>query len=166
MKGRVMRKWLAFGVLLVPLAVAVAAEERSSILSEGREPGRISSSRPVAFVDVTVIPMTFDGVLEHQTVVTMHGKIFAVGPVDEIVVPFGTLQIDGSGRYLMPGLADMHMHIFKTGLVIAGMCLRCISTSPTASRRYAVSVRAGSRVVKYSNGGIKLTRGFLPDLKY
>ena len=96
---------------MLPLAMVAVAGERSSVLRLDSEPGRISSSRPVAFVDVTVIPMTFDGVLEHQTVVTMHGRIFAVGPVDEVVVPSQAIRIDGVGRYLMPGLADMHTHL-------------------------------------------------------
>jgi imidazolonepropionase-like amidohydrolase len=74
-------------------------------------PDRVPASRPVAFVDVSVIPMTFDGVLEHQTVVTMHGRIHVIGPVDEIALPAAAVVIDGTGRFLMPGLADMHTHL-------------------------------------------------------
>lgn len=65
----------------------------------------------VAFTDVTVIPMDTDGVLEHQTVVVEGGTITRVGPADGVVVGRGATMIDGAGRYLMPGLAEMHAHV-------------------------------------------------------
>jgi imidazolonepropionase-like amidohydrolase len=36
--------------------------------------------------------------------------IIAVGPADEVLIPQGAQVIDGEGLYLMPGLADMHIH--------------------------------------------------------
>ena len=63
-----------------------------------------------AFVDVNLIPMTEDGVLADQTVLVQGGEIIEVGPVDEVRVPKSARVIDGSGKYLLPGLADMHMH--------------------------------------------------------
>ena len=38
-------------------------------------------------------------------------RISAVGPADELEVPGGAKIIEGNGAYLMPGLADMHMHL-------------------------------------------------------
>jgi len=61
-----------------------------------------------AFVDVHVVPMDTEGVLAHQTVLVRDGRIAAVGP--EVAVPADALRIEGRGRYLMPGLADMHVH--------------------------------------------------------
>jgi imidazolonepropionase-like amidohydrolase len=107
--------WIRFAsvfLLAALAAVGAARGERVSEKAEGRAyPDRVPSSRPVAFVDVTVLPMTIDGVLEHQTVVTMHGRIHSVGFVDEVEVPERAIRIDGKGRYLMPGLADMHTHL-------------------------------------------------------
>ena len=60
------------------------------------------------FVDVNVVPMDTEGVLEHQTVLVRDGRIAAVGR--EVAVPADALRIEGRGRYLMPGLADMHVH--------------------------------------------------------
>jgi imidazolonepropionase-like amidohydrolase len=71
----------------------------------------IVNSRPAAaFVDVTVVPMDSERVLEHQTIVVRNGRIAAMGPVSRVIVPRGGLSIDGRGKYLMPGLADMHAH--------------------------------------------------------
>lgn len=102
---------LAVGCLLLSLVAVAGAQDRKLLVDDRPIPGRVPSSRPVAFVNVTVLTMTFDGVLENQTVVTMHGRIHSIGPVDEIDLPVGAVTIDGTGRYLMPGLADMHTHL-------------------------------------------------------
>lgn len=65
----------------------------------------------VAFVDVNLVPMMDDRVLTHQTVVVRHEKIVALGATNQITIPDSAYRIDGAGKYLMPGLADMHTHI-------------------------------------------------------
>ena len=65
-----------------------------------------------AFVDVNVVPMDGDRVLPHQTVIISSGRIFGIGRTGEIVVPEGAERIDGRDRYLVPGLVDMHFHLF------------------------------------------------------
>ena len=64
-----------------------------------------------AFVDVSVVPLDRDGVLERQTVVVSGDRIVAVGPSASTRVPAGATRITGRGRYLMPGLAEMHAHV-------------------------------------------------------
>jgi imidazolonepropionase-like amidohydrolase len=68
------------------------------------------SGEAIAFVDVNLIPMTHPGVLEDQTVLVAGSRIVAVGSSNAMHIPAGTRIIDGRGAYLMPGLADMHMH--------------------------------------------------------
>ena len=65
---------------------------------------------PTAFVGVDVLPMDRDELLRDQTVVVREGKIAALGPSKDVAVPEDALRIDGRGRVLMPGLADMHVH--------------------------------------------------------
>ncbi|MGH7530918.1 MAG: amidohydrolase family protein [Gemmatimonadales bacterium] len=65
----------------------------------------------VAFVDVNVIPMDRPGVLEHQTVVVRSGQIVAVGPHGRVGIPDRATRIDGRGKYLMPGMGEMHGHL-------------------------------------------------------
>ena len=64
-----------------------------------------------AIVGVNVVPMTGDVVLERQTVLVTQGAITAVGGEDQIRVPRGAFVIKGDGKYLMPGLAEMHAHV-------------------------------------------------------
>ncbi|RPH56107.1 MAG: amidohydrolase, partial [Acidobacteria bacterium] len=65
----------------------------------------------VAFVNVNVVPMDRDRVVAAQTVVVQDGRITAVGPTATTTVPAGAVRVDGQGKYLAPGLAEMHGHI-------------------------------------------------------
>jgi cytosine/adenosine deaminase-related metal-dependent hydrolase len=68
-----------------------------------------------AITHVTVIPMDSERAMDDHTVLVEDGAISAVGPTDEVPVPEGAQVIDGTGKYLMPGLADMHVHTNKFG---------------------------------------------------
>ncbi|WP_456426272.1 amidohydrolase family protein [Rhodocaloribacter sp.] len=89
-----------------PLAVLVALFLFCS-------PAHASPSPPevIAFVGVHVVPMDREVVLENQTVLVRGDRIVAVGPVAEVEIPDGAVRIEGRGRYLMPGLAEMHGHL-------------------------------------------------------
>ncbi len=63
-----------------------------------------------AFVDVAVIPMDSERVLSGHTVLVRGDRIVEVGPAGSVEVPAGADRIDGSGKYLMPGLSEMHGH--------------------------------------------------------
>lgn len=65
----------------------------------------------VAFVNVTVIPMDRERTLPRQTVVVRGDRIVAMGPTHRIKVPGGSRTVDGRGKFLIPGLAEMHAHI-------------------------------------------------------
>jgi hypothetical protein len=64
----------------------------------------------IAFKHVNLLPMTSETVIEDQTVLVKGSKIVDIGPSDTMKIPRGAQVIDGKGAYLMPGLADMHIH--------------------------------------------------------
>lgn len=68
-------------------------------------------NRETAFVDVNVIPMDGERVLANQTVLVRGDRIVEIGPAAKIKVPAGATRVNGNGKYLMPGLAEMHGHI-------------------------------------------------------
>jgi imidazolonepropionase-like amidohydrolase len=72
-------------------------------------PPRIDAD--VAFAHVAVVPMDAPRVLPDQTVLVKGSRIVAVGPAAAVAVPPGARTIDGAGKFLMPGLADMHVHL-------------------------------------------------------
>jgi imidazolonepropionase-like amidohydrolase len=70
-----------------------------------------SAPGTVAFVNVTVLPMDSERTLTNHTVVTSNGRITAVGPSASTPVPQGATVVDGRGKFLLPGLAEMHGHL-------------------------------------------------------
>ena len=72
-----------------------------------------------AFTGISVIPMDRERVLAAHTVVTRGGRISAVGPDGQVEVPSGAVRVDGRGRFLVPGLVDMHVHLFDRNELLA-----------------------------------------------
>lgn len=70
------------------------------------------STDTTAFVGINVIPMTGGTVLSNQTVIVQDGLIDEIGPADLVKVPRRANEIDGTGKYLIPGLIDLHAHLF------------------------------------------------------
>jgi hypothetical protein len=64
----------------------------------------------IAFEGVSVVPMDREQVLQNQTVIVDGDRISWVGPETEAEIPATAERIDGHGKYLIPGLADMHSH--------------------------------------------------------
>jgi len=67
----------------------------------------------VAFVNVTVIPMDSERVMEDQTVIVRDGIIEMIGNSEQVQVPDDAMTVEGQGKYLMPGLVDMHVHVMN-----------------------------------------------------
>jgi imidazolonepropionase-like amidohydrolase len=69
------------------------------------------AGRPeTAFVNVNVVPMDSERVLRGQTVIVVGDRIMQVGPTADVAIPAGANRVDGAGKYLMPGLSEMHGH--------------------------------------------------------
>jgi hypothetical protein len=84
----------------------------SALKVEARDyPGEIQA--PIVIEHVTVLPMTEQGaVIADATVVIDKGRIASLnGPV-----PKGAKRIDGRGKWLIPGLVDMHVHLASDAL--------------------------------------------------
>jgi imidazolonepropionase-like amidohydrolase len=95
-----------------PDPTPVALPSESVDASQGkpwwlRSPPRLAE---LTFVDVTVAPMDVERTLAHQTLLVRDGRISALGPRDAVPVPPAAVRIDGRGNFLVPGLADMHVH--------------------------------------------------------
>jgi imidazolonepropionase-like amidohydrolase len=78
-----------------------------------------TQSDDVAFVNVNVVPMDRERIVAAQTVWISGGRIKAMGRVREVALPPGVQRVDGTGKYLMPGLADMHGHLSHRGPALA-----------------------------------------------
>jgi imidazolonepropionase-like amidohydrolase len=68
-----------------------------------------SSQREIVFVHVNVVPMDSERVIENQTLVIHEGRIKQLGK--NVKYRKDALVIDAKGKYIMPGLAEMHAHL-------------------------------------------------------
>jgi imidazolonepropionase-like amidohydrolase len=73
--------------------------------------GAPPAPRTIAFLHAAVVPMDAERVLRDHTVVVVDGRIVQVGPTSSVSVPPDAERIDARGRYLLPGLCDMHVHL-------------------------------------------------------
>jgi cytosine/adenosine deaminase-related metal-dependent hydrolase len=65
----------------------------------------------VAITNVTVLTMEGGRRLRDHTVIVINGRIATMGPSSSTPVPDNATRINGQGKYLMPGLAEMHAHV-------------------------------------------------------
>jgi imidazolonepropionase-like amidohydrolase len=65
----------------------------------------------VAFQDINLVPMTGEKIVANQTVLVKGDRIYRIGKSSEIQIPQKAKVVEGNGAYLMPGLADMHVHL-------------------------------------------------------
>src|SRR5688572_23624964 len=72
-----------------------------------------ASGQSVAFVGVNVIPMDRERVLTNQTVVVRGGVIAEIGDAKKVKIPKDATRVDGTGKYLIPGLVDTHTHLLS-----------------------------------------------------
>ena len=73
------------------------------------------SASSVAFRGATVIDVTGGPSRPDQTVVISGNRIVAVGASRDVRVPDGTRVLDARGKYLIPGLWDLHTHVTMFG---------------------------------------------------
>lgn len=64
-----------------------------------------------AFINVNVLPMSEERIVAQQTVIVRDGVIALIGDVDDVPVPEDARVVDGTDRFLLPGLAEMHAHV-------------------------------------------------------
>jgi imidazolonepropionase-like amidohydrolase len=72
-------------------------------------------AQTTAFLGVNVIPMDRERVLLNQTVVVRNGVIAEIGDAKRIKVPKDAVRVDATGKFLIPGLVDMHTHLLSDG---------------------------------------------------
>ncbi len=70
-----------------------------------------ASAESTAIVNVNVIPMTSETVLGARTVIVTDGEIVVIGDVVDTAVPADAVVVDGTDRFLIPGLFEMHGHL-------------------------------------------------------
>lgn len=118
------RSILATLVLLLVVArsgTVLASELPSGYEAQQETLRRISHSpgRPLedtAFIGVNVVGMEDERIRFGQTVIVRNGRIAVIGDGASMMIPAGARQIRAEGAFLLPGLADMHVHSHGSAL--------------------------------------------------
>jgi imidazolonepropionase-like amidohydrolase len=69
------------------------------------------TNNAIAITHVTVIDCTGAAARPNSTVVVTGGLISAAGPSGTVTIPAGARVVDANGKFLIPGLWDMHGHL-------------------------------------------------------
>ncbi len=105
------------GILIILLIILLIDRQKTSYLNVRK----IDSYKENTYIlaNVNIIPMTNDTVLWNKSVYIKDGVIQSVGEDIDIQ---NTKVIDGENRYLLPGLVDMHVHLwdkYELGLYLS-----------------------------------------------
>jgi len=101
-----------------------------------------------AFTHVTVLPMSSNVILEDQTVIVTGDKISWISNSENVELGDEVNIIDGTGKFLLPGLSEMHGHIPPT-------------EPPPNAPRYMNEEYVKNTLFLYTASGVTTVRGML-----
>lgn len=80
--------------------------------AQSQAPARsAAAAAPFALTGATIIDVVGGRTLPDQTIVIVGNRIHAVGPSGKTALSPGTQTVDVQGKYVLPGLWDMHTHV-------------------------------------------------------
>ncbi len=159
---KIFLKW--FGIVSVIIAALILIVEAARYIYEPQshagwvKPGIAQAEipagvdTPVVFENVTVIPMNSERLLKRQSVVIKDGRIAVIGSSGEVEIPADAHIVDGVGKFLIPGLSDMHMHTFAAEndllvyLANGVTTIRTMGAESSVVLKWRDQIRTGTRV--------------------
>jgi imidazolonepropionase-like amidohydrolase len=74
-----------------------------------------SFAQSICISNVTVVDVKTGKLIPGQNVIIQNDRIVAIGAAKKLKQPADATIVDGSGKFLMPGLTDAHIHFFQSG---------------------------------------------------
>jgi len=109
--------------------------------------------QPLVIRDVTVVDCTGAAPQPEMALVVVDGRIAEIGKAVEVKTPGGARVIDGKGKFLIPGLWDMHGHLTDAGegalalLIENGVTgVRDMGGDLDLVKRYRAEIEKGERI--------------------
>jgi imidazolonepropionase-like amidohydrolase len=87
----------------------------ATILSACSPPKNLSTPNKIAIADVTIVDVETGSLYANQTVLIQDDLIIEISPANKAKIPKGTHIVNASGKYIIPGLWDMHTHLEAAG---------------------------------------------------
>jgi imidazolonepropionase-like amidohydrolase len=94
--------------------IAFTLPAQSDVLAafNSQETSSLPIGRTFAIEHINIIPMTTaDAFLRDVTVVVENMRISSITPSDQVILTADIIRIDGTDKWLMPSLTDMHVHV-------------------------------------------------------
>ena len=117
------------GALALALACALGAAGCSK-----PKPAPPALEQVLAITHVTVVDIVAGNDVPDQTVVVRGSRIAEAGAAASIPVPARATVVDGRGKYLIPGLWDMHVHALADAEVARGFLPAFVAWGVTGVR--------------------------------
>jgi len=117
------RRYTSLGVWLVVVGTGQGTHPLGA-----QEPGLVAPVPVTVLVNVAVVPMDRERLLTGRTVVVRGDRIVALGPAGRVRVPPEAVRVDGRGKFLLPGLADMHQHSVDDSTQLLRLLARGVTT--------------------------------------
>ena len=138
------------------VARAIVAAVAAITVAAAAASAQSATAATLAIEHVTVLPMDRDTALADHTILVSGDRIGWLGPSRDARVPAGARRVNGRGAFVVPGLADMHVHLES---------VRDLQQLATAHRVRFVPLEesALARLVDENTGLMRLT---LPALKF
>ncbi len=99
--------------ILLVAAVTFASFGWPSFADSGLPPSEAIPRPALAIEDVWVVDVVGGGIIGPRTVLIVNGRIAAIEKPGVTALPSGTVRVAARGQYLIPGLVDMHVHLFN-----------------------------------------------------
>lgn len=96
-------------------------------------PSHAGAQQPVLIEGATVVSPHINEPLAGVSVLIEGGRIRSVGRTEEISVPAGALRIDGNGKWVTPGIVEVHTHTSSAAGLRRGLALG-VTTAQVISR--------------------------------
>ena len=114
--------------------------------------GPVGDSRPLVFTHVTIIDATGAPAMIDMSVSIVGGRITKIGKSSEVDIPRRARVVNANGKYLIPGLWDMHVHLSWT----------TATALPVLIANGVTSVRdLGSRLAEIDEWRVKIAAGLI-----
>lgn len=97
-------------LLVLALAVVVAT---GVVWPDPAPPASPAGTPLLAITNVSVVDVEHGLGDVAKTVLVRDGRIVTIAAADSVEVPVGARRIDGTGRFLIPALWDMHVHLLR-----------------------------------------------------
>jgi len=105
-----------------------------------------------AIRDVTVIDGTGAPALAHQTIIVRGERILEIGSASRVALPPDAVVTDAAGKYAIPGLWDMHVHLWDEKNVLPEYVqhgitgVRDMGSDYERTKRWRAAIESGSAV--------------------